>query len=279
MSAFNLRYLKNSWTRDLNDHCLFHFTSEEKYNCIMKSKSLRFTKNNFSNDPEDGKYIGTLTESLRIVEEGVLPEEKKFWKPFECIVRSFAELQDQWLTRQSVNSIIRFSTYVLSFSLNKEEKQLWYRYADKYKGKCLEFSRDRIDYWLENYTEYSRKYEVAFSAKVIYKKSEQLEILSSILTNAYFDYLAYFESDKDRAKEVLEDIHFDLFACSYFFKDELKWAKEEEFRIILLHSYKNQKPENTSSGVPYIEIPFLSPEDNSDFFNNMAYKRSYDYAM
>ena len=278
MPAFQLTYSKSKWSSDETDYPIYHFTSVEKDVNIKNSKSLRFTKNNYSNDDFDGRLFDNLNLACDEIKNELLPSEIALWDWFSGLVLHEIKEKDKFLEPQKVFSILNnYSMFVLSFSLNKTEKLLWYRYADKCKGVCLEFSRKNLDYWLYHWLRLGNpKYLGAFSAKVIYRNPEKLEILKGIIRNSYYEYIRIAETDGNKASEVLADVTQELYICAFFFKKE-KWEAEEEFRIALLHHSNHcAPPEKNAKGIPYIEIPFLSPSGD-DFFSRMDLKNTFRY--
>lgn len=189
---------------------LYHYTSLEALEEMIKSQSIRASSIFLMNDPNEliygqeqitDKFIQTLSTKLR-----------------------------QLYKRQSINN---FSAFVFSLSELDDDMNQWERYGDKHKGIRVGFTpKNLLEFWLkiDNIN--------VFLVPVIYhnKNSEYLAPYGAIFSEMEKGFI----SDINKHYATNEISHIELnelkFFCSLISSmiKRKEWSSEKEWRIICI---------------------------------------------
>ncbi len=251
---FKLKYCsRNNWF-DYEPDEIFHFTKLSSVESIMNSNSLRFRKNNYSNDDRDGKIYYYVISAIDSIDSNQL-NDTSHWLEFSGMIKSFIELYEHLnLTMRSNDTFLSLPTmYNLCFS-TKNNNHMWSKYGNYGKGVAIGFSKSYLKRFLDYPFEYNvGKYFDCTCGKVIYDEISKHEIIEDIILNAYNDYCSLVLPDLK--KDCLEEIKTELLLCSYFFKAP-SWHEDNEFRFILLHIRSLIPPEIDDFGNRFIQFNF-----------------------
>lgn len=253
---FNLYFSKRNDWFNLESDELFHFTKLTSFRSIMESNTLRFRKNNYSNDESDGKISVHL---LSVIENMNLKYLKDtiYWEAFSTLLVANFKLYEQLNLTKHPNDYYLHSMptfYNLCFTTENNE-YMWSEYGDSGNGISIGFSKSLLKRFLDYPDDENKnKYLFCTCGKVIYDDETKFEILTDLIINAYGEYCIKYPTDK--VSDLWEKLLSDLLLCSFFFKDEQKWNKENEFRFILLHTRNLTTPSIDDSGNPYIDFNF-----------------------
>ena len=283
------------------DNLIYHYTSFEKLQCILKHGTLRFKESTSSNDVLD--TIGFVN---------ILKQMPQFKAP--TISSKFLNFIINYYQRDTYMPSAKF--LVACFSLIPDSRLLWdaytmhrpgtqkclygeekycYETASKYSGVCIAFRQDKLKEVLENSTKVSC--DTAQIQPVVYGDAK-----IKVLLNKWFkEAISHSEElgkDADQSQEIIPPIHVigethlffeksliiptmeflqNIEAYSPFFKHEF-WCEEKEVRASLLVSNASLSKYNIfeyTDGTKYcdLELPadcidhiILGPEFDIDSF-------------
>lgn len=265
---FKMKYYKNNHFElpNYKDE-LYHYTKFNALESIISSKTIRFRKNNYSNDEFDGKISQLISLAFDLFEhENIDIKEACKWKTYKAFFGDFFRRDEL----QSLNKALPFhlltapSMFNFCLSSSNKSEKLWKEYAND--EICIEFSEDIFRRVLDYPTGLNQiKYYGQTSSNVIYSDDLKINILKDIILNGYEDFIKNYESNNHSSyQSVFVDISTDLLLCSYFFKDEHKWSYENEYRFILIYQPQINTGfclDDTEERRPYIEISFKGCED------------------
>lgn len=264
---FKLKYSSRAdWFNSEPDE-LFHFTRLTSFKSILDSNTLRFRKNNYSNDDRDGKISDYIISVIENINTESLKDSKN-WLGFSALTKANFKLYEQLNLKKHHNDHLHSmpTMYNLCFSIENNE-HMWSEYGDSGNGIALVFSKSLLKRFLDYPSDDNKnKYLFCTCGKVIYDEKTKLEILEDLITNAYEDYCLKFQTEEE--SDVWSEFFMDLLLCSYFFKDN-DWAKENEFRFILLHKSYLEPPSIDDSDNRFIEFNF----NGSDNLRKYAIKK------
>lgn len=191
----------------INEAQLYHYTSLEALQAIIKNQSLRATSLLMMNDPNE--LIHGLDQINNWYHDNLGGK-----------------------LRNAKNS--NFSAFIFSLSELKDDMNQWEKYGDNHKGIRIGFSIDKtIKYWrrLKNvdvllfpviYHEYSDKYIGEYSTAFLKFKKEFSQAIVS-----------YFIEKKDLTDSELNKLVFYNSIIASLIKRK-EWASEKEWRIICI---------------------------------------------
>ncbi|OLN22941.1 hypothetical protein BTO30_07025 [Domibacillus antri] len=227
---------------------LFHYSNGQGVKSIVESGEIWLSKSGFLNDKLEIKY--TLELVLSIIEE-FLTEEPVIEE----------RLFHDWFKQMIDLHLFSFEVFTLSFSKNGDSNVLWSNYANN-DGYNIEFKYPEIaKILLENLrTAHPNRKFAVYPYFVVYNKGRQIELLKREIINLFkLFYHDYYNREGHFRFQNAKRIFANLVCYSTFFKDD-SFHQEEEFRIAVFNSEKNEKPLyhcRLSNGVfiPYIGIP------------------------
>lgn len=228
---------------------IYHYTSIDGLKSILKNKSIWLSDISFLNDESEMKYTLDLINDY-------LDSVKKYDGEYKDIIKKVISN-----LKNPENNPVRYSYYVVSFSLNSDSLPIWIYYTKDINssGYNIEFDKNKITQIIKNYSSNG-----CLSGQVIYNKTKQLNIIRQIL-NKYFDlYLVAPEAEEwnsGKKMSLLSAVN-DLQIFSLFFKSSY-FKNEEEYRIVVpVMQFGDERLINldfrTSTGmlIPFINIPF-----------------------
>lgn len=81
-------YPENTYSEQIYTKPLYHYTSIKTLQDITKNKSIRFRKNNYSNDENDGKIIEKVRSIIPIIESEQSLIGNSYWECFKGLALS-----------------------------------------------------------------------------------------------------------------------------------------------------------------------------------------------
>lgn len=219
---------------------LYHYTSLNTLQIILKNKQLRFTNRAYLNDKSEGTYV------LSLCKEKI--DELWPWEDGTCgknTKKAFCEYLDSALEEFDTSL---FQSYQVSFSYKADSLSMWNYYAPG-SGCNLQFSKDFTESFRERLRNQKEKSLVFLYGNVIYDLDEQLSALKEI-----------FKKFKPNGQfPVLEHLYFcmtqSILKMGSFFKHP-SFEDERECRIVFNLSVKDNSNEfhqliHPEDGTPY----------------------------
>lgn len=233
-----------------NKTSIYHYTSIEGLKSILKNKTLWLSDISFMNDESEMKYTFDLVCNY-------LDSVKKYDGEFKDFIKKGLNN-----VKNNKNNEMRWSYYVISFSLNPDSLPIWIYYTKNQNsaGFNIEFDKDIITEVIKNYS----MMHGCLSNKVLYNKKEQLSIIRTILNEYYKIYLKSPESIawNTPKKKSMVNAFSDLLLLSLFFKSSF-FKNEEEYRIVIpvIQIKENLYIDldfriNNGMLIPYVEVDF-----------------------
>lgn len=221
---------------------VFHYTSIETMEKILKTSSLRFTNINHLNDECE------LTYFFLILEEYLLCNKLKFGEEFCAnIINICAEHCDLpfYFMNHHIQQHPNRQFYISSFSLTDDNLSLWTLYTKEknFMGCNFGITPQKISiYTPDNSLIYG---------KVLYNQIEQEAILDEIITNIFYKYETANDTFWDNVNTI-------LYKYALFFKHPA-FEQENEYRLI----YYPSETFNIQNKMdkPFIDIPFNIEND------------------
>lgn len=231
-------------------HTLFHYTSLDAMNGILRYKKLWLTKSEFLNDISEIQYSKQLAIEVR-------KRAKEKYKDDAIFLEVLNESNDM-VFGQGVD------VFILSMSLNNDSLPLWSNYSNN-EGYCIGFN--------SNFIEKLDKHDLLnIHGEVIYDANKQLEILSDEISIAYEIWKKHGDNEYGSDLNLIwNHIIRTLYIYSLFFKDPC-FSSEEEYRVAFLLNVKKEfagkfissdrctydhvkfRPKSGAI-IPYIEVP------------------------
>ncbi len=239
---------------------LYHYTNEIGAKGILKSNKLWVTHSNFLDDKTEIKYISSVLDGVIMY----LNQNKELYDMgitgqvyvYEAIIKTLEALREKF---KEGAPIIGANLFLLSLTENKKNKYLIENYC-RQGGAVLEFRNNIQDMFKEN----SHIYPI-FSAKVVYDFAEQMTLILEDINEFYLELLNNLINEKtidymEMIETVKSIITIKIINYSFFFKD-IKFYKEEEYRIVFLVSedYNDKFVKyrtKSAKEIPYIEVTF-----------------------
>ena len=160
---------------------LYHYTSLNTLQIILKNKQLRFTNRAYLNDKSEGTYVLSLCkekiDELWPWEDGVYKRNTK---------KSFCEYLDDVFEKFDTSL---FQSYQVSFSYKADSLSMWNYYAQG-DGCNLQFSTDFLENFRGRLVDPKAKSLVFLYGNVVYNQDDQLTVLKEIF-NAFKPYGAF----------------------------------------------------------------------------------------
>lgn len=249
--------LLDEWIRNNHiidkDSKLYHYTNSAGLDGILKSNRLWATHYSFLNDSVEAAYGYKMINNILDI---LIDEEKNEMRLmfYEAIIKGFIGDFDYYGT---------YDFYVTSFC--EEESDLlsqWKGYANHGNGYSLCFKADSF-----RTQHYKEKSLIVNFKKVIYERTEQLELIVTILDKYYREIEKY---DSAFTEESLKEYVLPLLAHLMLYIAILKhptFKEEREWRLIY-HHLKLQGNQlevffryNESYMIPFVELELNSTKD------------------
>ena len=219
---------------------LYHYTSLNTLQIILKNKQLRFTNRAYLNDKSEGTYVLSLCkekiDELWPWEDGVYKRNTK---------KSFCEYLDDVFEKFDASL---FQSYQVSFSYKADSLSMWNYYAQG-DGCNLQFSTDFLENFRGRLVDPKAKSLVFLYGNVVYNQDDQLTVLKEIF-NAFKPYGAF---------PATKHLYYCMAQCilkmGSFFKHP-SFEDERECRIVFNLSVKDNSNEfhqliHPEDGTPY----------------------------
>ncbi|MGI6345191.1 MAG: DUF2971 domain-containing protein [Bacillota bacterium] len=203
---------------------IFHYTSFEKFKCILRYGTWRFKLSTQSNDLLDTTYIVDIIKELKIQNKN-LPDYQR-----ELLEFLMGYFKQEGYERQ-------FLSYVTCFTGKADSRLLWDAYTinrpaisekeeRNYNGVCIGVNRDKLIELLQ--TEKPDFCDTGFLAPVYYTPYQQVTALDFLCNNA-LDTFEKVKDDKDQTQEIIPPIRSaysiqigDYIGRPHFFELKLK---------------------------------------------------------
>lgn len=169
---------------------IYHYTSLEKFKCILKYGTLRFKLSTQSNDLLDTNFILELIKKLDYFTDTIDDSKKnllefligyykhdRYVRSYESFVSCFTDIED---------SRLLWDAYTMNRPPQGDED------ISQYNGICLAFNRDKLMAILQKF-EHAHEGYAAFLAPVWYDKDKQIKALNYLINQAF----KVFDSVKD----------------------------------------------------------------------------------
>ncbi|MCM3108787.1 DUF2971 domain-containing protein [Bacillus velezensis] len=220
---------------------LYHYTSLNGLDGILKNREFWVTRYNFLNDVTELYYTYDLCKEI-IFE--MSQSQKKYEQVLKFLNTHLFEMDE--------------NIYILSLTTNMDSNLLWSNYSKNDGYNIALAYPDMVNDFKRGDEE---KEYLIYCANVIYDKEKQKKMLKRIVNNVF----EIMEKNwvNEEITEDLEDFSstlsmaIRLLAC--FFKDEA-FSQEEEVRVIFYRNplFSTEKNFRISNGsfIPYITVPF-----------------------
>lgn len=280
------------------DNLIYHYTSFEKLQCILKYGTLRFKESTSSNDILDTigfvnilkemPHFNTPNATSALLNFIIEYYQREAYTPSAIfLVTCFSKIPD---------SRLLWDAYTMHRPGNQKcphgEERYCYEAASKYDGVCIAFKRDKLENFL--HSKEGKKYDKSHVQSIVYGDTKIKILLNEWLKEAAHKSIM-LGKDEDQSQDIIPPIHVirDTYmylkkslvfptlefmkkveAYSPFFKHAF-WKEEAEVRASLLISNASLPKYNVSEyadGVKYydLEIPadcidhiILGPEFDS----------------
>ncbi len=219
---------------------IYHYTSPEGFESILRNKNLHFTDRRFLNDKNESGYIRKF----------FYENANYFTTKMNCTIEDY-----EWAFEQSFYAYNHGTVgfFLCSFSLDKDNLSLWnyYTKGDKIAGYNIGFNIAELI--KEKYDDYY------MHGKVIYSDKKKLEIVDRTIDIL----LSSVDDKKNILKGDLFLIIHKLVFISAFFKEKC-FKVENEYRFIIIKGITEQEDNRilfkVRNGIfiPYIEYSFTN---------------------
>lgn len=180
---------------------IFHYTSFEKFKCILKNGTWRFKLSTQSNDLLDTTYVVEIIKELKMQNEN-LPD-------YQCELLEFLM---GYFRREGYER--QYLSYVTCFTGKADSRLLWDAYTinrpafsekeeRNYNGVCIGVNRDKLVELLQ--TEKPDFCDTGFLAPVYYTPNQQITALDFLCKNA-LDTYEREKDDKDQTQNIIPPI-------------------------------------------------------------------------
>lgn len=263
---------------------LYHYTSYEKFKCILQFGTMRFKLSTQSNDLLDTNYIVKLIQKIKFFNE----------KPTSEMEQLLKLLLGYFQREEYVNSR---NSFVACFTSKPDSRLLWDAYTINrptqnkcelgkekycqealatYNGVCIGFKRDEIRKILM-VRDSSTDYEKAYIMPIYYSEEQQLAALDYYANEAWSIY-EKVKQEPDQSQDIVPPFisgfqldfgeykgkpHYQkislkrcFVAAMFSFIENIEttapifkhqfWEEEQEFRAVLCRKHSGK---NASNGV------------------------------
>lgn len=200
---------------------IYHYTSVDtliKY--ILPQKTLRFSKLDSTNDPEEAKYhLLQYQDDLNLGPDFFSKNLNKILEISETLIRDIKLIcfsQDD-----------NFNDVGSGAFSNKgyARPRMWAQYAENHKGVCLVFDKQKI----LNSFDSSFNTITHFSGDVSYEPF--IKLLSK--EENYFAQIGLTSNLRDKSIDEIVNQRIEKFHNFYFFSKHKDWQTEKEFRLVI----------------------------------------------
>ena len=180
---------------------IFHYTSFEKFKCILQYGTWRFKLSTQSNDLLDTTYIVDIIKELKIQNQDLPVDHLKL---LEFLMGYFK--RDEYERR--------FLSYVTCFTGKADSRLLWDAYTINrpvineddvrdYNGVCIGINKDKLLRLLQS--EKPEYCDTGFLAPIYYTPQQQVVALDFLCKNA-LDTFDKLKDDEDQTQEIVPTI-------------------------------------------------------------------------
>lgn len=199
-----------------------HYTKNKNALSILESKKIRFSPFEKLDDPRESKkwdfdFIGPEAMYCYKNHKEVLTGFNNYLKK-NCMILNFCGWNDEEMNFKN-NAIphYRQDYYRACFA----KSRMWSQYANKHKGVCLVFSRNKLEEQFRSTLEGNKQ----FMGRVEYQF-----YLLSFVTARKINSRDIFKNEVNKA---LED-QLDSFYHEYFFLKTMDYRDEQEYRLVVI---------------------------------------------
>lgn len=265
------------------DKLIYHYTSFEKLQCILKYGTLRFKESTSSNDILDTiGFVNILKDMPSFSAPDAIStllnfiieyyQRENYTPSSKFLVACFSKIPD---------SRLLWDAYTMHRPGNQKcfygEDKYCYEAVSKYDGVCIAFKRDKLEEFL--HTEEGEKYDKSYIQSIAYGDAKIKILLNEWLKEAAYKSIM-LGKDEDQSQDIIPPIHVigdtymylkkslviptlefmqNVEEYSPFFKHAF-WHEEDEVRASLLISNANLSKYDVSEyadGIKYydLEIP------------------------
>ncbi|NMB96107.1 MAG: DUF2971 domain-containing protein [Clostridiaceae bacterium] len=251
---------------------IFHYTSFEKFKCILRYGAWRFKLSTQSNDLLDTRYIVDIIKKLKIQSRHLSEDHHKL---LEFLMGYFK--RDDY-ERQ-------FLSYVTCFTGKADSRLLWDAYTinrpvinqddlSGYNGVCIGVNRDKLLSVLRS--EKPEYCDAGFLAPVYYSPQQQVVALDFLCKSALetFDRL---KDDKDQRQDIIPTIRttYALQIGDYFGRPHCIEINHKKSFVNSMSSYI----ESVEKTAPFLKHQFWEEENEYRAALNLhsSKKPNHDY--
>lgn len=181
---------------------LFHYTSFEKFKCIIQYGTMRFKLSTQSNDLLDTNFIIDLMRRVDFFTENLDATKIKL-----------LEFLFGYFRRPEYSN--SYKSYVACFTEKEDSRLLWDTYTinrppngshveAQYNGICIGFNQDKIRSILQN-AETQRICNSGGLSRVYYREDQQVAALNFFAKNA-FDIYDSIKNDPDQSQNIVPTV-------------------------------------------------------------------------
>lgn len=228
---FSIKLIKQ--TSPSPQESLYHYTSFNNFERIIKTQELCFTDYRCLNDPTEILFSERILQET-IKEESSSLEFEYFWEKCQNIVSCFINKENFSKNRDLLPQIEKIETdfFTFSFCSKRDYLPMWRWYSNNGTGISLGF---RKEYFFQQ--EIKDKKPIPFYAKIIYGKDFLSQVISDLLKyveKKIDDFLKLSPSEKDKNNFFIE-VAIKAFSANILpFLPRIKhcaYKEEEEHRL------------------------------------------------
>lgn len=191
---------------------VYHYTSEVGIQGILKNRSLHLRNIRHMNDKNEMKFFKDYLESYK-TRKGISVKHIKY------VLNEVERIKGY------------YEVFVFSSSSNKDSKPLWERYVKpKYNGYNIGFDIEKLkkifneNEIIENNGNLKMFY---LDGEILYSESKKRDIIDQNIASLIYHHT----TNQEDANYNLDLSRTFLYFYLIFFKDELDWSKENEYRF------------------------------------------------
>lgn len=240
---------------------LYHYTTLEGLRGILGNRSVWFTNILSLNDPQEISY------GINIIGEQITKTKSKTNE--EWLLKFFDELKDLFENYHTN----RFATYISCFCEDEDLLSQWRAYSQKDCGFNIGFRFDENTNFRHDVIQNDES--MLELRKVIYKKEEQIKIVTDYLTLIMNSMLELNKMESNRlpvtwrSQALISCVNI-LFDFAWSFKHKA-FSEEKEWRLVKFREYDYKSEEinfrkDDTGVIPYLNTYIFSEIDAKKHF-------------
>lgn len=285
---------------------IYHYTSFEKFKCILQNGTLRFKLSTQSNDLLDTNYIFKLIKEIQFIKDQTENEKEKlrefmlgyfqhynFKRNYNSYVTCFTEKYD---------SRLLWDAYTINRPSNEECELGKNKYCatniSSYNGVAIAFNSDKLFLLIKN-AEIDGYCEAGILSPIYYTKKEQFFLLQKLFESSWHIYQTIKE-DPDQNQTVISPIDSKInIEFIESFRSEMKISfnlskaivhsmidfirSYERYAPFLKHQFWEEESEYRASLCRHVnmndEQGFIQGQDESKYIDLQIQSDTIDYII